>query len=521
MLSKSKIFLYFCLSFIAGVAGAPYFNFSSFAKTAAILVVSIFIFAFWRSRRASVFSFCFIIFILGIWRYDLSLHQIQDVDLAYYNDKNEILFEGVITDEPDVRTSQTKLTVAAKKLYLLSETETKEIKKNLGTFILYEDLADLPQKEIFGKALLNLPRHPNYKYGDYVLVFGKIAIPKTYGENNFSYEEYLSRYQIYSVSYYPKVMTIKQGKGSVFIFSVLKVKERFEKAINKTLPEPHAAFLAGLLFGAKKAIPEYLLEKFNYVGLTHIVVVSGYNITIIAAVISALFLKFFSRKSSFLLSLLAIFLFVILVGAGAPVIRAAIMGIFVLLAKQSGRLSNITNSLAFTACVMLLVNPKILALDLGFQLSFLATIGIVYLSPYLEKFVKWLPEFFEIRETTKITLSAQILVIPKILLGFSKISTISLFANILVLPVIPITMFFGFATGVVGQVSSYLAKITGYLAYSFLNYEIAVVEFFAKFPWASVQFEKVGKWGVWGYFAIIIVIYAYLKKKEKMRLEKS
>lgn len=515
MFSKSKIFLYFCLSFLFGAAVAPYFNFSSFTKLFLILLAAIFIFVFWRSKKAVVFSLCFIIFIFGIWRHNLAEHKIIDSDLSYYNDKNEILFEGRVADDPDVRTAQTKLTVAAEKIYLLSETEKREIKKSFGRSIFYEDLADLPQKKIFGKILLNLPRHPDYRYGNQVLVFGKIITPKTYQKSDFSYEKYLSRYQVYSVSYFPRVLVVKQKGGSSLIFFILKIKGYFEKAINQILPEPHAAFLAGLLFGAKKAIPETLLEKFNRVGLTHIVVVSGYNITIIAIVIGALFSKLFSRKISFWLSLLAILLFVILVGAASPVIRAAIMGILVLLAKNSGRTSNITNSLAFTAVAMVFANPKILALDLGFQLSFLATMGIVYLSPYLEKFFKCLPEFFEIRETTKITVSAQILVIPKILLGFSKISIVSIFANILVLPVIPITMFFGFVTGLTGQVSSFFGKIFGYLVYSFLNYEIAVVDFFSKIPWASFQFKKVEKWEVWAYFAVVTGIYLYLKWREK------
>lgn len=512
-MSKSKIFLFFCLSFILGVGIAPYFSFSAFLRIFLILAAVIFIFVFWKNQKIIVFLLCFIFFIFGAWRYDLMENKITSKNLSYYNDKEEILFEGIISAEPDIRTSQTKLTLESKKIYLLSGVEKKEMAKSLGKSIFYKDLQDLPQKEIQGKILLDLPRHPEYNFGDQLLIFGKLVEPKE--SDNFSYKEYLSRYNIHSLSHYPKIVVLDKNQSNRFFSFLFKVKDYFEKAIFQILPEPHASFLGGLLLGAKKSIPAELMEKFNTTGMTHIVALSGYNISIIVVAVSFLFSCYFSRKISFWLSLLCIFLFVILTGMQASCVRAAIMGGLVALARTSGRFSNLTNSLVFAAATMLLINPKILSFDLGFQLSFLATCGIVYFSPYLERFLAWLPEFFQIRQTAIVTLSAQILVIPKILAGFSRVSLVSPFVNLLILPIIPATMFLGFLTGAVGAILPSFGKIFGYFAFTFLSYEIVVVDFFSKIPYASLQFEKVGKWGVWVYFAVVVGIFSYVKWKKR------
>lgn len=251
------------------------------------------------------------------------------------------------------------------------------------------------------------------------------------------------------------------------------------KSIEKILPEPQASFLAGLLFGIDKNIPKNLLEDFNKTGTRHIIALSGYNITIIASLIMGFLLWLgFWRKHAFYLSITAIIFFVFLTGASASVVRAAIMGLLVLLAQQVGRLSNPKNLLALAAFFMILKEPSALLNNAGLQLSFAATIGIIYLSPYLKK----LPEILAT------TLSAQIAVSPLIIFYFHQVSLISPIANLLVLPIIPVTMLVGFIALAIGVLYLPIGIFLAWPAWLFLTYEIKIIELLTKVPFAGLSF---------------------------------
>jgi len=251
------------------------------------------------------------------------------------------------------------------------------------------------------------------------------------------------------------------------------------KSIEKILPEPQASFLAGLLFGLDKNIPKDLLEDFNKTGTRHIIALSGYNITIIASLIMGFLLWIgFWRKHAFYIAIIAIIFFVLLTGASASVSRAAIMGILVLISQQVGRLSNPRNLLALAAFLMIFKEPTALLNNIGLQLSFAATIGIIYLSPYLKK----LPEILAT------TLSAQIAVAPIILFYFRQISLISPLANLLVLPIIPITMLAGFLATVIGVLFPLIGIFLAWPAWLFLSYEIKIIGLLAKVPFAGLNF---------------------------------
>lgn len=492
-MSKSKIFLYFCFSFIFGIFLSSYINIPMSILLYSLVGFLILISVWWK-YNLKIFGFCGIFLILGIWRQMITSPKIDSSHLAYFNDKKEISFEGIVSDEPDIRINQIRLVFDSK---------------------LIKDKNN--DKNVKGKVLLVLPPHPEYEYGDRLRVLCKLKTPISF--ENFSYKDYLTRYSIYSICYYPKVTLLSKNQGNPFFGAIYAVKNKFKERLSQIFPEPHASFLAGLLLGSRGQIPKDLLEKFNITGITHIIAISGYNITII----STLFLKILSgrvsRKILFIISCFGIFVFVILTGASSSVVRAAIMGILVLLALNYGRLSDITNSLIFTACIILLFNPKILAVDIGFQLSFLATIGIVYLSPHLENFFRFLPETFKIKESTVLTLSAQILVIPVILTNFERISLIAPLANILILPVIPLTMFFGFLAGFLSLFWLFLGKILAFLPWFFLNYEIFVVNFLSKIPFASIKIEKIKSYMMIIYYSLLLILFLYLRKKEIQKLQ--
>jgi len=169
-------------------------------------------------------------------------------------------------------------------------------------------------------------------------------------------------------------------------------------------------------------------------------------------------------------------------GAEASVIRAGIMGIIVLLAQKQSRLYSFRNAVAITAFLMLLFNPKLLIFDLGFQLSFAALMGIVYLFPYFERRLGWRDKegsIFELKKNGLQTFSAQLAVSPILLIKFGYLSATALLANILILTFIPLTMFFGFITAFLGFVSYELSLVMGLFTNFILSYEILVIKFFA------------------------------------------
>ncbi|MFZ5364083.1 MAG: ComEC/Rec2 family competence protein, partial [Patescibacteria group bacterium] len=166
------------------------------------------------------------------------------------------------------------------------------------------------------------------------------------------------------------------------------------------------------------------------------------------------------------------------------------MGLIVLFATQVGRISKITNALLLAATAMLIFNPKILAFDVGFQLSFVATIGLVYLSPILEKYFEKLPSIFGAKESFTTTMSAIILTLPLILYNFGRVSFIAPVANILILPAIPLAMGIGSIAVLGGLIYSGLGQIVGWFAWLVLSYIIKATEFLAVIPWASGEAGK-------------------------------
>ena len=490
---KSKIFLILCLSFIIGVFAGSYIMPEIGDKYTNPLLFLILIFAIiliicWRPyKKPIIIGFCLIMLVLGIWRFNSmspapALAELQrgksniDSNIAE-NAKHE--FIGIIIDNPDIRTDQVKITIKAEKT----------------------------------KILITTKKFPKYQYGDKLNIKGEIIEPKIF--DDFNYKAYLQRFGITHVMYDPEIEIVSHNNGNFLMRSLLKIRNKFESGIDKILPEPHSSFLAGLLLGAKRGIPSDLLEAFNITGTTHIVAISGYNITIIAVLLMGIFnALLISRKYYIWLSAAAIIGFVLLTGASASVVRAGIMGMLVLIALKSGRLSNITNAIVLTAMIMIFMNPLILRFDMGFQLSFLATMGLVYVMPLLEKFIPWLPEKFAIKESLLGTISAQITAVPLIVYGFGRLSLIAPIANILVLPLIPFTMLIGFVSGIISMIYSPLAEFLAWPAWLLLMYEIKIVEWLSKIPYADV--EILGLHWLWMvlYYIILIIILVIVRRLE-------
>ena len=248
--------------------------------------------------------------------------------------------------------------------------------------------------------------------------------------------------------------------------------------------------------------------------MTHIVAVSGYNVTIIAEylIFLGLWLGMW-RKNAVWLAIIGIIVFVIMIGFPSSAVRAGVMGGILLWAMKNGRLANSQNAIVFAATVMLLINPLLLRWDIGFQLSFLATLGIVETSTFWEKSFIKKHKALGISEIIAMSLSAQIFVLPIIAYNFHITSLISLLANVLILPIIPLSMLLVFLASICGFIFYGVSLVFAWLAFVPLLYEIKIVQILAGLPWASIKIEKINIWWFIIYYCSLLGGIYYLKKR--------
>ena len=252
----------------------------------------------------------------------------------------------------------------------------------------------------------------------------------------------------------------------------------FTNIINSYLPEPHASLLNGIIFGTNLKVTKEFYEYLKIVGLLHIVVLSGANISLLTAIISKS-LFFLSKRLAILLTILIIIIFVIFVGPQAPIIRAGFMGVLTLVAIIYGRKYTALYVLFLSAIFVALFWPKWLT-TLSFQLSYGASLGIILFYPK-KKMNYFVDQFL-------LSLSAQIFTAPLIFLKFKTVSLISPISNICIAWTIAPLMIFGFLTAFLGKINFYLGLIPSYICYGILTYVIWIIEHLAKIPLGYLRF---------------------------------
>ncbi|PIR96793.1 MAG: hypothetical protein COT91_04810 [Candidatus Doudnabacteria bacterium CG10_big_fil_rev_8_21_14_0_10_41_10] len=494
-LHKSQVFLILLISFLTGIFLGHFVNpqLSRILFYSAGIVTVVLATLAWGDRRFLLISGIVIVVVFGIWHFQNSKEKIDENHIAYFNDQGKIVWEGVVVEEPDVREDKINLTVEAKGC-------------NGG-------------KGCRGKVLVTVGRYPEYEYGDKLKITGKLETP--FETEEFSYKNYLAKDKIYSTSRFVQVELLEQNKGNTIKSVLLKFKSIFSQKLSQVIPEPQNSLLLGLLVGARRSIPEDLLDKFKTTGVTHIIAISGFNISIITRLLGSFIQRRLGIRASLVISTLIVVGFVIITGAMASVVRAAIMGILVVIAMNVGRASTMVNALIFTGAVMVFINPQILVFDVGFQLSFLATAGLIAFADSFEKIFQKVPEFFEIRSSLAATLSAQIFVLPLLIYYFDQLSIVSPIVNVLILPIIPWAMLFGFLSGVVALVFIPLSFITSWITWALLSYQIKIVEMFAAIPHASVGIFNIPLGLVIFYYIFLLaVVFILARRKLEYKIAK-
>ncbi len=295
------------------------------------------------------------------------------------------------------------------------------------------------------KLLTYSAPYPQFKYGDILEVVGQTEIAPKDG-----YGKYLEKMGARGSLFFPEIKDTRNREAGVR-GRLYDLRYLAEENINQVLPIKESALLNGLVFGDTEEFSEEFKDSMQKSGTTHLTALSGYNIAVVVTATLSFFLLFLRRRLAVVGAVLAITAFVLMTGAEPSVVRAALMGGLVLLARESGRLYDLKNAIALVAAVMVFFNPKILVYDLGFQLSFLALLGIVYLAPALGKLFKWkTPEPNSFKDLFLSSVSAQLAVAPLLLYQFGFVSWFGVLVNLLVLPLVPFVMGIGFLASALG-----------------------------------------------------------------------
>lgn len=469
---KSQVFFYLLSAFIMGVFVASFSLVSIFsAWILAIFGMAIITLGF-KNKFGLLVGFLIIFFAIGVLRFDYFNQATSGLDNLV---GREVILNGYIDSESDIDGNRAKFVFSAEGQGEGSQRGTS-IGNRLGSASGGKNKNE--------RILITTNSFPKREFGNQLLIKGELALPQNF--TDFDYVTYLKKDGIRMVIFYPKEIqesdvNIQLGdRIKIIIYrNIFALKNKFENAINLAIPEPNAAFINGILLGTRQNISDDLKDAFSKTGTTHILAISGYNIMIISEAILLGLVWFFRRRVAFWISVGIIILFVILTGASASVVRAAVMGLLLSFAYGYGRLYDQKNSIILAGAIMIYHNPIVLVFDIGFQLSFAAVLGLIYLYPWLDCKLYRMSKFGGLKEIILMTFSAQVSVAPLLVYYFGNLSLISLPANILILSFLPYAMLAGFIAGFAGMVFLPLGQIVGYFAWAITDYQIKIVEFFA------------------------------------------
>ncbi len=478
----SQTFYGLFLSFFVGVFVASLVHIGAVFAFVCLLVGACLL----VDRPRSVFHLvCLLFFCLGAYRMEISRNHFHLLDDHV---GQNVSLGGFISDEPEAR----------------DVTQKFFFKPNYS-----------PDKIIVFTSL-----YPKYEYGDVLKITGTLKLPENFesypGGPEFDYISHLEKDDVRYVMSRPSIKELGENRGNIIISLLIKTKQAFMGNIGRLMPEPHSSLVAGILLGEKGSLPRELQDDFRRSGLTHILVLSGSNVTIVADSLIGT-LSFLPRAAAHSLGALSIILFAIMTGGGATTVRASIMALIVIMSRRAGRNYDVSRALTIAGLLMLIQNPRILVFDIGFQLSFLSTLALIYVSPIIMEKLTFVTEKFQIRQMLSITISTQIFILPFMLYKMGEVSVISLVTNLLVLPAVPWSMFGGFMTGLLGFFgffANYVALLFAWFTDILLSWMIFVVSFFGELPFASVKMTITSAMLFLSYlFFVCCIIWFYSRKR--------
>ena len=481
------------IGFLCGVFLRSFFVFGWYSIGFFILLAGMMGLAAFVARstlRATILPTIFVLcFALGAARMHDAAFE-GDPALAVWVDE-KVVIEGVVVDEPDKRENNVRIAVR------VSSVASTTVERNVAVLVV-------------------APLHTVVAYGDRVRAEGELRLPESFDAGAghvFNYPAYLAKDHIgYELSF-AHVEYVGKASRNPLKAGAIGIKQKYLEGLAMALPEPAAGLAGGITAGDKRGLGD-LSETFRVVGLIHIVVLSGYNIMVVIGFIERIFQKA-HRYLRFSLGIGVAVFFALMTGLASSSVRAASMAVIATVGKASGRTYLASRALALVALLMVLWNPFVLAFDPGFQLSVLATFGLIYIAPLFVPKLGWITEHFGIRDTAAATLGTQAAVLPLLLYQSGLFSVYALPANLIALMAVPYAMLLSFIAGVFGIFLGPLAPIIGFPAYLLLTYITTVARFFAWLPYSAVSIPSFSVIWMGILYALLIALCAVVMKRSR------
>ena len=412
-----------------------------------------------------------------------------------------VTIEGVVSEEPDARENATLLSVNASALVVESSASTTLSARAIP---------------IHAGILATLPAHARVRYGDRVEISGELQLPAPFDTGDgrsFNYPQYLAAQGIEYQLGFAQVEHIEGNSGNPIKAFVIAIKEKYLAGTRAVLPEPEAALAGGITVGDKRSIGPELSQDFQRDSLVHMIVLSGYNITVVLNAIARI-LAFAPRSVQFGGSIFVVIFFSLVSGGASSAVRAGLMALVAVLARATHRVYLGERALAAVSLGMILWNPWTLCFDPSFQLSALATLGLILLTPLFADLFSRIPEKFGAREILASTCATQLMVLPFLLYQNGTLSLVALPANLFALIPVPLAMLLSFIAALAGVAFGSFGTIIALPAYAILWYIVSVAHLFASLPFAAVSIPAFSAWWMFGAYTLLFgALFLYQKRK--------
>lgn len=452
---------------------------------------------------------------LGAWRYTVALPSNDSHSITAFIGPSSLEVRGTVADEPQVQVRTRLLLV-----------DVNAISTDGGNH--WQEVDGQVQVETLDTALED-PYGMNY--GDSVKLQGKLQGPillhLACQEDTVDSTTYAPA-GIFASMLFPRVSVTDAGGNPVVGF-LYHLRATLATIIEQALPQPAAALLIAIILGLSTSELEPLKCAFSFTGTVHLIVPSGFKVTILASLAASSTRIFYKEPSHILPAgrlrdwrswlttsfvVVAIVVYTVLSGSGPAAIRAGIMGILMVITPRLGRVYNVYTALALAALLMSCIDPFILW-DVGFQLSFLGTLSIVAFTPcilYLLRSSSRLPFGHVGAEIAAVTLAAQIGTFPIVAIAFHQVSFIAPLANVLTVPLLGILVLLGILICVTGLLWAPLAWFCGLVAWPILLYTYTIVNWCYHMPWAYLLLQGVDQPIVWAYYLLLALLVNILRQ---------
>ncbi|MFN2147467.1 MAG: ComEC/Rec2 family competence protein [Anaerolineales bacterium] len=486
------LFFALCASWLLGIVAARQLPMAGWQWLVLSGIAAVTLSFLRRARPYRITFSLLLVLTTGAARLQFHLPVIDAAQVLFYNDlQREVTLTGVVVNDPERRATYTQLVVRAERIRI----------PELGV-----------AASVDGLVLMHASRLVNWEYGDWVRARGDLEAPPA--DLDFNYARVLANRDIYSWMPMAAVDQLEGGYGNPLLSRIYQLRHHLLEIVLHIFPDPEAQLMAGILLGVEGGISSETREAFDRTGTTHIIAISGFNLTLLAGASIQLTSRSLGRRRGALAAIAILAIYTLMVGADPPVVRAAIMSSIALIAGYLGRVSQALRTLGLAAVLMTLANPMAV-FDVGFQLSFAAALGLILYADPLQQNVQGRLEklagsrFSEqitplLSEYALFTLAAQVTTLPIIAAAFHRISLMSILTNLLVLPLQPGLMLSGGLAVMIGTISRELGRAAAWLAWPFPSATISLIKACARFPFSSLQLKPLSFAFPACYYAILL-----------------